>query len=56
MLVPFLAFDPESMHRLGYGGGYYDRTLQKLRSEEGSKVVAIGVGLECQKYSSSDND
>ena len=33
VLVPFLAFDPVSMHRLGYGGGYYDRTLQKLKSE-----------------------
>ena len=29
LLVPLLAFDHRG-HRLGYGGGYYDRTLQAL--------------------------
>ena len=29
VLVPLLAFDAEG-HRLGYGGGYYDRTLELL--------------------------
>jgi len=31
VLVPMLAFDPDG-HRLGYGGGYYDRTLVGLRA------------------------
>ena len=27
IIVPMLGFDPRSLHRLGYGGGYYDRLL-----------------------------
>ena len=30
IVVPLLAFDREG-YRLGYGGGFYDRTLEKLR-------------------------
>ncbi len=47
VLVPMLAFD-RGRHRLGYGGGYYDRTLAALRAD-GMPVTAIGVayaGLE----------
>ena len=47
LLVPMLAFDPEG-YRLGYGGGFYDRTLQELR-RSGRTVTAVGVcyaGLE----------
>jgi 5-formyltetrahydrofolate cyclo-ligase len=29
LLVPLLAFDPRG-HRLGYGAGYYDRTIEAL--------------------------
>ena len=47
LLVPLLAFD-ESGYRLGYGGGYYDRTLSSLRAE-GQPPLAVGVGFECQK-------
>ena len=39
MLVPALAFDREG-HRIGYGGGYYDRYLQK------HGVRSIGVIYE----------
>ncbi len=46
VLIPLLAFD-EAGRRLGYGGGFYDRTLASLR-EEGS-VVAIGLAFEAQK-------
>lgn len=45
LLVPMLAFDPLG-YRLGYGGGFYDRTLEKLRSLK--KVVAIGVAYAAQ--------
>jgi 5-formyltetrahydrofolate cyclo-ligase len=46
LLVPLLAFDAAG-HRLGYGGGFYDRTLAKFRSKK--PVVAIGVGYDEQK-------
>ena len=45
LLVPMLAFDRKGF-RLGYGGGFYDRTLEKLR--ELKKVVAIGVAYHAQ--------
>ena len=27
IIVPMLGFDPETLHRIGYGGGYYDKFL-----------------------------
>jgi 5-formyltetrahydrofolate cyclo-ligase len=41
LLVPLVGFD-ERGYRLGYGGGYYDRTLARLPA----KPLAIGVGYE----------
>ncbi len=46
LLVPLLAFDRQG-YRLGYGGGFYDRTLQKLRALK--KVTAIGLGYAGQE-------
>jgi len=45
LLVPLLACDAEGW-RLGYGGGYYDRTLEDLRRRR--QVTAIGVGFDLQ--------
>jgi 5-formyltetrahydrofolate cyclo-ligase len=45
LLVPMLAFDRRG-YRLGYGGGFYDRTLEKLRALK--PVVAIGVAYHAQ--------
>ena len=42
LLVPLLAFDRVG-NRLGYGGGYYDRTLERLRSLK--PIQAVGIGL-----------
>ncbi|TDH59943.1 5-formyltetrahydrofolate cyclo-ligase [Dankookia rubra] len=42
LLVPLLGFDPQG-YRLGYGGGYYDRTLAAARP---TPPLAIGVGFE----------
>ncbi|MGA7713125.1 MAG: 5-formyltetrahydrofolate cyclo-ligase [Rhizomicrobium sp.] len=46
LLVPVLAFDARG-HRLGYGGGYYDRTLQALRAA--GKIIAVGVAYAGQE-------
>jgi 5-formyltetrahydrofolate cyclo-ligase len=48
LLVPLLAFD-KSGHRLGYGGGFYDRTLAALRSGDAPVIPAIGVGFSAQE-------
>ena len=45
LLVPLLAFD-SSGYRLGYGGGFYDRTLAVLN------VPAIGIAYAGQEISS----
>jgi len=45
LIVPMLAFDRHG-HRLGYGGGYYDATISKLREEK--SVVTVGVAYAQQ--------
>ena len=45
LLVPLLAVDKAGF-RLGYGGGFYDLTLAKLRKEK--KIFAIGVAYDDQ--------
>jgi 5-formyltetrahydrofolate cyclo-ligase len=45
LIVPLLGFDDEG-YRLGYGGGFYDRTLEALRARK--RVAAIGVGFNEQ--------
>jgi 5-formyltetrahydrofolate cyclo-ligase len=46
LLVPLLAFDDHGF-RLGYGGGYYDRTLAALRAA--GPVKAIGLAFHAQR-------
>jgi 5,10-methenyltetrahydrofolate synthetase len=43
VLAPLVGFDP-GCYRLGYGGGYFDRTLAALNP----RPLAIGVGYEAQ--------
>lgn len=40
ILVPLIAYDPYG-NRLGQGGGYYDATLQNLKTKQ--KTVIIGI-------------
>jgi 5-formyltetrahydrofolate cyclo-ligase len=46
LIVPLLAFDRQG-YRLGYGGGFYDRTLAKLRALH--PVTAIGFAYAGQE-------
>ena len=49
LLVPLVAYDT-SLNRLGYGGGYYDRYIEKI--EKIKKVTKIGLAFSFQKISS----
>jgi 5-formyltetrahydrofolate cyclo-ligase len=53
LLVPMLAFDHKG-YRLGYGGGFYDRTLAKLRAFK--KITAIGVAYAGQEMDAVPHD
>jgi 5-formyltetrahydrofolate cyclo-ligase len=49
VLVPLLGFDRRG-HRLGFGGGYYDRSFSFLRDlERPSKPLLIGIGYASQE-------
>jgi 5-formyltetrahydrofolate cyclo-ligase len=44
VLAPLVGFD-EACYRLGYGGGYFDRTLGAMAP----RALAIGIGFEAQR-------
>jgi 5-formyltetrahydrofolate cyclo-ligase len=48
LLVPLLAFD-RAGHRIGYGAGYYDMTIARLRTLK--IVTAIGIAFAAQEVS-----
>ncbi len=48
LIVPLLAFDARGF-RLGYGGGYYDRSLAQLRAQ--GPITAIGFAYSAQQMS-----
>jgi 5-formyltetrahydrofolate cyclo-ligase len=46
LIVPLACFD-RAGHRIGYGAGYYDMTINALRAKK--KVVAIGIAFAAQE-------
>ncbi len=53
ILVPLLAFD-RAGYRLGYGGGFYDRTLAARRSA--GTITAIGLAFSAQEVDTVPRD
>ncbi len=49
LLVPLVAYD-NNLNRLGYGGGYYDRYIEKI--EKIKKVIKVGLAFSFQKIPS----
>lgn len=45
IIVPLMGF-MDDCHRIGYGGGLYDRTITKLRELYNNKILMIGVAFE----------
>ena len=46
LLVPLVAYD-KNFNRIGYGGGFYDRYIKKIRKRK--KVLTIGFAYSFQK-------
>ena len=46
LLVPLVAFDKDR-NRIGYGGGFYDRYIKKLKMKK--KILTIGLAYSFQK-------
>ena len=47
IMVPLVAFD-RKLNRIGYGKGYYDRSLQKI-SKIKKKIITLGMAYSFQK-------
>jgi 5-formyltetrahydrofolate cyclo-ligase len=45
LIVPLVAFD-RAGGRLGYGGGFYDRTLEKLRAKRATLAIGFAYSLQ----------
>ncbi len=50
VLVPLVAFDSK-LNRIGYGKGYYDRSLSRL-FKSNKKTISLGIAYSFQKYPS----
>ena len=46
LLVPLVAFD-KRLNRIGYGGGFYDRYIKKIKKKK--KILTIGLAYSFQK-------
>ena len=49
LIVPLMGFI-EDCNRIGYGGGFYDRTIEQLREIHNDNFLMIGVAFEAQRF------
>jgi len=49
VLLPLVGFDL-SGHRLGMGGGFYDKSFSFLLDDKMKKPFLLGAAFECQKF------
>lgn len=55
MLVPLLAFD-QTGRRMGYGGGFYDRTISLHRAQSKKPLTVIGCAFAAQQFDEIPGD
>ena len=46
LLVPLVAFD-KNFNRIGYGGGFYDRYIKRIKKNK--SIITIGLAFSFQK-------
>ena len=46
LLIPLVAYD-KNLNRVGYGGGFYDRYIEKIKKKK--NIVTIGLAYSFQK-------
>ena len=57
VMVPLVAFD-KALNRIGYGKGYYDRSLKKI-TENKKKIIILGIAnsfQQCDKIPINKHD
>ena len=57
IMVPLVAFD-NCLNRIGYGKGYYDRSLKKINKIK-KNAISLGIAYsfqKCQKISTNEHD
>ena len=57
ILIPLVAFD-SNLNRIGYGKGYYDRSLKKINKIK-KNVISLGIAYsfqKCQKIPTNKHD
>ena len=47
VMVPLVAFD-KNLNRIGYGKGYYDRSLEKIKKIK-KKMISVGIAYSFQR-------
>ena len=46
LLIPLIALD-KNLNRVGYGGGFYDRYISRIRKDK--RILKIGIAYSFQK-------